>query len=106
MFARKARQVLSIPEHQIRTPSDALNTLVQNPSTPIMFVDDFVGSGNQMVATWRRQYQIESGYKTSFSDVSHPDTHVVYVPLVATRQGLHEIKTHCPQLTVQPGIRS
>ncbi len=102
LFARKARQVLNIPQTQIANPRDALNELVQSPKTPIMFVDDFVGSGNQMVATWHRKYQLASGYETSFSEVSHADTHLVYVPLVATRTGLAALNTSCPQLMTRP----
>ncbi len=102
LFARKARQVLNIPQTQIVKPRDALNTLAQTPDTPILFVDDFVGSGNQMVATWHRKYQLDSGYETSFSEVSHADTHLVYVPLVATRIGLAALNTECPQLTTRP----
>lgn len=102
VFARKARQVLNISEDQITEPRRALRNLVHSASTPIMFVDDFVGSGNQMVETWRRKYPVDSGYETSFSDVAHRDTNVVYVPLVATQSGLAALNEHCPHLTVRP----
>ena len=102
LFARKARQVLNIPEEQITEPRDALNALVRNPSTPIVFVDDFLGSGSQMIATWTRKYQIDPGYETSFSDICERDTYVAYVPLVATRNGIRTLDKRCPRLTTLP----
>ena len=72
VFARKARQVLGISENNIVHPWEALSVIVQRPLTPILFVDDFVGSdrdldpkipdfvgsGTQMIETWTRKFPI------------------------------------------------
>jgi len=99
-FARKARQVLGIPEEQIVDPASALEKLLDEPSTPIMFVDDFVGSGNQIIATWRRQYAITAG-SHSFAQLPN-DSHVIYVPVITTRSGLDAVNAECTGLRVRP----
>ncbi len=102
VFARKARQVLGISEDQILHPPDALGALVRNPQTAILFVDDFVGSGNQMTATWKRKYSIESiGRKTSFSESAHHNSFVVYLPILATKTGMDTIESCCSGLDVR-----
>ena len=101
LFARKARQVLGIQEDHITDPGHALASLFNCPSTPVVFVDDFVGSGNQMISTWTRRYDTNSGYETSFADTSH-NSYVVYVPLVATQVGIEALSRECPNLRVCP----
>ncbi|MDA9425784.1 phosphoribosyltransferase-like protein [Bradyrhizobium sp. CCBAU 53380] len=68
LFARMARQFLSIPEERIIEPRDALRLLVSGSDRPILFVDDFVGSGQQFISTWNRLYDIglTSGGRMSF----------------------------------------
>lgn len=56
LFARKARQILGIPEERIVPPEQALELMAQE-DRPIVFVDDFVGTGNQFVETWTRENQ-------------------------------------------------
>ena len=102
LFARKARQVLQLPENQIVTPPEALEVLTQNPSTPIVFVDDFVGSGNQFIATWERKYQFAS-QDLSFSDLSIPGPQVFYCPAFCTEYGLGNINRKCPTVAVNAG---
>ena len=99
LFARKARQVLSIPEEHIMPPSRALATLLREPQTPLLFVDDFVGTGNQMVSTWSRSHPPAP---TTFHSVAELSPSIFYVPLIATKTGINALTTQCPGLRVCP----
>ncbi len=98
LFARKARQILAIPEKRIVPPSRALDILLRAPQTPLLFVDDFVGSGNQMVATWRRSHTPT----TTFHSLAELSPTIFYVPIIATKIGLTALTTQCPRLRVCP----
>ena len=99
LFARKARQILAIPEEHIMPPSRALAILRQAPQTPLLFVDDFIGSGNQMVTTWSRSH---SPTLTSFHSLAELSPSIFYVPLIATESGITALTTQCPGLRVCP----
>lgn len=66
LFARKARQALGISEHQLLEPGTAIKRISQGFSGSVIFVDDFVGSGEQFLKTWDRQYPLSGGNHTSF----------------------------------------
>lgn len=101
-FARKARQVLGIPEDRIVDPGTALQAAL-NAARPIVFVDDFVGSGSQMISTWQRQYPAYAGVSRSFSDAAQLGRSTFYYcPLVCTSLGMRNIKMHCRELQIEP----
>ena len=54
-ICRLVRQTLEIPESQVNAPDSALQQYVNDGKT-IVFVDDIVGTGNQMSAAWVRDY--------------------------------------------------
>jgi len=92
IFARLARTVLRIPECNIVTPERALRILTSGSQRPIVFVDDFLGSGSQFEATWKRPYSISSAHESSFLVESlHQQTNVFFIPLIATKLGLDNI---------------
>jgi hypothetical protein len=102
-FARRARQLLRINEDRILSPSQALNHLLLNPRSPIVFVDDFVGTGRQFVATWRRSRAISRTASSSFEAILRLYNHsIFYVPVFATEQGLSNINTQCSGVRVVP----
>ncbi len=68
-FARIARQHLGFDEMQILSPGDALSEIGKGPR-PIIFVDDFVGTGSQFTGTWFRDFKTASGTTTSFSTIA------------------------------------
>ena len=51
LFARKARQILGIDEDQLVDLDDAICAMDAKRNLPIVFVDDFVGSGEQFTKT-------------------------------------------------------
>lgn len=101
-FARMARQHLGFREEQIMSPSAALSVLTAGPR-PVIFVDDFVGTGNQFTGTWFRDFETISGTTTSFSKVAGVrGTRFFYCPVLCTKAGLDEIQLQCPTVVVSP----
>jgi hypothetical protein len=103
IFARKARQLLKMPEERIVPPERALELLATD-DCPVVFVDDFVGSGNQFVETWHRKNQIGSFVGHSFATVLaiQPQSLVFYCPVVATTFGLSAIEGDCSGIRLAP----
>lgn len=103
LFARKARQVLGIDEKQITEPKQAISALLQKPGSSVIIVDDFVGSGNQMIETWHRSYGSTVGQPDTFAGATVQNGASVYfVPIVATQHGLEEIESKCSGLKISP----
>jgi hypothetical protein len=102
VFARKARQILGIADERIVTPANALTMLLDQPSRTVLLVDDFVGSGRQMKATWTRQYLTRDGARGSFSAAFRKGASIIYVPLIATAHGIRVLAAECSGLRVCP----
>lgn len=97
LFCRKARQVLGIPDGRFLEPAVALQHAAK--STPVVFIDDFVGSGDQFLSTWQRSYS--ATLPRSFADVSRSVPFVaVYVTLIATDFGLRRIRAAAPHVAI------
>jgi hypothetical protein len=80
-------------------PMDALAAAASGKN--IVFLDDFVGSGNQMRETWRRKYSSRS--PSSFAELARARRfHAIYLNLVATRYGLLSLEFDCPDLILRP----
>lgn len=102
LFARKARDVLGFAEEQILSNEQALAALRADPLRPLLLVDDFVGSGKQLISTWRREsFDRHDCFDAFFRE--HPDRRAYYCPTICTEQGLGQINTHAPHLIVSPG---
>jgi hypothetical protein len=103
-FARKARQLLLLDEErQIFHPNDALSAALANRHRPVLFVDDFVGSGNQMIDTWERRYDLVGGATMSFSQLQQSrGGGFYYCPLVCTTYGASRIRSLCTGLHLHP----
>lgn len=103
-YARLARDLLRIDEGNILPPKEALNELYNDPSRPIVFVDDFLGSGEQVIETWKRKYQISnSSDDRSFEDIASIKTITAhYCPLISTLYGKDRVNRSCHNLDIQP----
>jgi len=100
-FARLARQHLGIAQTQIYTHETALEKLQASPR-PVVFVDDFVGSGRQFVETWRRYYVINKRL-LSFEIVHRRvGFKAFYIPILCTEEGRRTIDAHCGEVTISP----
>lgn len=103
LFARMARQVLGIDQAQIVEPDQALSTVRGDPNTVVLFVDDFVGSGNQMRATWSRRYVSSGSGQASFAQLAGSGSGTFYyVPVVATTTGMMKLDDACTGLRIRP----
>ena len=102
LFARKARQVLGIDQKQITEPKQVPSALLQKPGSSIIIVDDFVGSGNQMIETWHRSYGSTAGQPATLGEAVQNGASVYFIPVVATKYGLEKIESECSGLMVSP----
>lgn len=102
-FVRMARDLLHISESRILSPADALIALLREPPKPVVFVDDFVGSGNQFITTWHRKMDV-LGSEINFDVLatSKRGATFFYIPLVCTAKGLKNIEESCRNVSVVP----
>jgi hypothetical protein len=100
-YIRRARHNLGLSEAHYLEPQAALQHLLTNPNAPIIFVDDFVGTGNQFIQTWRRPYRIGGGFR-SFADTVGADARIFYTPILCTETGMQQINGECPAVVLEP----
>lgn len=102
-FARKARQVLDIREEQLMSQKDCLQNLVDKGHRPVVFVDDFVGSGEQFLKTWQRKIILNNSISISFKDISVARRgRFFYCPIICTEDGFARIQRECPEVILSP----
>ena len=102
-FARKARQVLDIAQNKIMEPATLVQHLFDNGPQPVLFVDDFVGSGNQFVETWQREVELRDGTFMSFERLAMASGYsFFYCPIVCTERGRTRIEEECKKVTLSP----
>ncbi len=103
-FVRMARQVLGLPESQIMDPSLAVSELASKGNRPVVFFDDFVGSGRQFLGTWRRSFPINSHSQMSFEKLAAlmRGAKFYYCPLICTEYGRQRVSQGCPHVTIAP----
>jgi hypothetical protein len=102
-FDRRARQQLEIHQAHILDPKDLVVVLSTDPMRPVVFVDDFAGSGDQFRNTWHRLYETPRG-KLSFASLATiPDAGpFFYCPLICTTLGRSVIERSCSGLQLRP----
>jgi len=93
-LCRRTRQVLNVDEAQIKTARESLQAAANGQ--PIVFVDDFIGSGDQFLTTWK---DCSSG--TSFEVIQRQGGFpVIYISLVGTEMGISNIGSQAPSVAV------
>lgn len=103
-FARVVRDRFELDEDQLPDSAEAILRLEAEPRTPVVFVDDFVGTGNQFVATFKRRHELTGGRRRSFEELAaNRIGRYYYCPVVACARGLRAIERRCPSVTVSPG---
>lgn len=95
LFTRKLRDAAGIPEDRIIRFEQIPQALASSHSpTAIIFVDDFVGSGNQCLTAWTKMKF--SAWGKTLQEVAARSDHVfVYASLVANKTGYECIKNNC-----------
>lgn len=101
-FARKCRDRLRIDESHLKEPRAVLQILDQGANLPIVFVDDFVGSGEQFTKTWDRLYTLDSGKRVSFRSIvgQRSSVDIYYVNVAAHSTGIERVTRDCPSVTM------
>lgn len=95
-FIRRLRQLFQIPEAKIVNFKEAIGQAKLGKN--VIFIDDFVGSGEQFCTTWKRSVE---GFETSFDELSQNENFLcIYVTLIATEDGLDRIQGLSPKLKV------
>ncbi|TWT41372.1 phosphoribosyltransferase-like protein [Botrimarina hoheduenensis] len=94
LFVRRARDLLGIPEERIMSPERALEIATTASVSAIVFVDDFVGSGNQFLTTIQRKYGTAS---QSFADLASSLPTCFYIPLFCTSLAVNNALTFLPK---------
>jgi hypothetical protein len=105
IFARHCRDMLGFSEHQLVSNEQALSILVSGSGRSVLFVDDFVGSGNQFVKTWKRHHNIGTLSGMSFERYAarSDKSQFLYCPAICTGFGARKIAKECSQVVISPG---
>lgn len=99
MYARKLRDKLGVQEKRIKDPVSALKII--NQFRNVVFVDDFIGSGQQMLHTWHGKHEIAPGQIISFEDVSVLGAHrFYYCATVCSSVGHANLSQALPNLSL------
>ncbi len=93
VFGRKARQVLGLSEDHLLGPEEATR-IAKLSGRPLVLVDDFVGTGQQMITMWD-SLGLDALAKSGVS--------IFYTPALATNYGRQEILDWCDGLNLSPG---
>jgi hypothetical protein len=94
LLCRKARQILNVSQREIVSTKEALSH-AKNGGT-VIFIDDFVGSGDQFLTTWKSPIGNES-----FEAVQRLSQFVaIYITLVTTDVGFDRINAEAPAVAL------
>ena len=100
IFARKLRDRFGIPEDQIFRPRFALEQ--RSMFSRFVFIDDFAGSGNQFIETWRTKHNV-SGTQMSYADLSKQSKLVfAYCCCIATTKAREAVELEAPSVALCP----
>lgn len=93
LFCRKVRQILGFNDDRFVSLEKAYE--LSRTGVPVIFLDDFVGSGDQMVSTWSRELKNGASFE-NLAKQQHIDA--TYVALVATEYGRNRLEKELPNL--------
>lgn len=100
IFQRLARTEIGISEDRIVLDSGLRAEIEEFGPAPLVFVDDFAGSGNQFLETWRRPSW--QGHPSSISElVDLYNLDVYYAPLICTAYAVENIQNEAPAVQIR-----
>lgn len=94
LFCRKARQILRIPEERIKNLNESIEHAAKGNT--VIFLDDFIGSGDQFLKSWGRihnSHSLKSLIEKNYFEA-------IYITLISTDYGLNEIKRNAPKVSI------
>ena len=100
-YLRKGRAVLALLQEQFMDPEAALQARCSNPERPVVFLDDFAGSGSQFCETWTRPYDF-GGVQRSFASCVQ-GAQIAYLPILSTTLAVDNIGKCAPSVLLEPG---
>jgi len=102
LFIRKLRDDLSIPESRLFVYRDIYKLLeTATMPIPLVFVDDFVGSGAQCHKAWCENRG--GSDNLTLQEISVKYNHkFIYSPLIINHDGYDLLKKHCNGLVLSP----
>tara|TARA_B100000123_G_scaffold240484_2_gene193704 strand:+ start:1244 stop:2155 length:912 start_codon:yes stop_codon:yes gene_type:complete len=104
IFARKARQILGIDPCQLIELEDAIHLLSHGSARPIVFVDDFVGSGEQFTKTLTRTSKKPHTFgKSIYKLCAANNTNIYYCNVAVTKLGHDRILRDFPNVILSTG---
>ena len=101
LFVRRARDLLNLDEAKVLAPEAALQQLVNRSTRTIVFVDDFVGTGQQFLKTWKRQYAPMAHSFESLANSQAFDAY--YCPIFCTKYAIdHQLHDLLGKVVLAP----
>lgn len=103
IFVREARDSL-VAEDQIFDPNKLVEQINSNAEpVDVVLMDDFAGTGHQLVDSWLREIKID-GEAVSMNSLyqDHKIRSAYYVPAVSTAYAMRFIKMNVRGMTVKP----
>ena len=88
-ICRRTRQILELADCQVQRPTIALQKYLNDGKT-IVFLDDMVGTGNQMSDTWKREYspRIPKSFRVAYRRTNRQ---CYYVCLACSEDGKNNL---------------
>lgn len=105
MFVRTARTFVQDRTTQLFTPDNLIISLASNMTPrPVVFVDDFSGSGDQFVATWHRPHTLSDNTTHSFASLAAEGaiSQVYFIPAIATVSAKTTLRQMAPEVCLRP----
>lgn len=96
-LCKRLRDLAELDDQQFLDPAAALQKADQG--FPVAFVDDFLGSGDQMIKTWKRHYIHSSRPSFNATHADRPFV-VICLAMVATQEAIRNIATHAAPIHV------
>lgn len=111
LFARKAKKNLHVSEDKIINYREVIRIFSHGLDFPILFVDDFIGSGNQFIENWHKRISDPPRCAPASLAIDAlrrkqqnlPYREIYICCAVACEKGLNNIKQNCPGVTISAG---
>ncbi|WP_131822606.1 phosphoribosyltransferase-like protein [Mycobacteroides chelonae] len=100
IFQRLARTEIGIEEERIVIDTSLREVVEYSGPAPLIFVDDFAGSGEQFLTTWNRQSW--QGYPATVAQLAEKyKLDVYYIPLICTEYAAKRIASEAPSVRIR-----
>jgi len=98
IFLRLIRDLFKIPQNHLVSPQEAFNSALNSSDTNIIFVDDFIGSGDQMRENLNSPYG--SGSMTTFKELAAGSAKRRFFccTAISSEKGAQLLERECPSL--------